>query len=125
MKVVADTSILIDFLRAKNPEKSIFYRLNQDNYLIISLITAAELFSGKSAQIKSGREKLNSLFEGVEIRIPDMEDAFRAGEIRYLHQLTIADAFVASLALKLNIKLATLDQKAFKRIKNLKLYQIN
>ncbi|OGG03914.1 hypothetical protein A2W14_05595 [Candidatus Gottesmanbacteria bacterium RBG_16_37_8] len=124
MKVVADTSILIDFLRSKLPEKSIFYQLNMENNLTISLITVAELFSGNSAQTKTGKEKLNYLLGGIEIRIPDMEDAVRAGEIRHKHQLSITDALVASLALKLNLPLATLDQKAFKRIKNLELYPI-
>ena len=124
MRIVADTSVLIDFLRAKEADKSLFYQLNQENYLIISLITVAELYSGKSAQTKSGKTRLNSVFEGLEIKIPDMEDAIRAGEIRYRYQLGIMDAFIASLALKLNIPLITLDQKAFSRIKNLKLFQI-
>ena len=124
MRIVADTSVLIDFLRAKEADKSLFYQLNQENYLIISLITVAELYSGKSAQTKAGKTRLNSVFEGLEIKIPDMEDAIRAGEIRYRYQLGIMDAFIASLALKLNIPLITLDQKAFSRIKNLKLFQI-
>lgn len=124
MRIVADTSVLIDFLRAKEADKSLFYQLNQENYLIISLITVAELYSGKSAQTKSGKTRLNSVFEGLEIKIPDMEDAIRAGEIRYRYQLGIMDAFIASLALKLNIPLITLDQKAFSRIKNLKQFRI-
>ena len=124
MRIVADTSVLIDFLRAKEADKSLFYQLNQENYLIISLITVAELYSGKSAQTKSGKTRLNSVFEGLEIKIPDMEDALRAGEIRYRYQLGIMDAFIASLALKLNIPLITLDQKAFSRIKNLKQFRI-
>src|SRR3989338_97813 len=124
MRIVADTSVLIDFLRAKEADKSLFYQLNQENYLIISLITVAESYSGKSAQTKSGKTRLNTVFEGREIKIPDMEDAIRAGEIRYGYQLGIMDAFIASLALKLNIPLITLDQKAFSRIKNLKQFRI-
>ena len=125
MRIVADTSILIDFLRAKLPEKSIFFNLNQNNNFIISLITITELFSGKSAQTKYGKDRLNSLLGGIEIRIPDMEDAIRAGEIRYKHQLSVADAFVAELALKLNFPLATLDIKAFNRIKKLELFPLH
>lgn len=125
MRLVVETSILIDFLRAKLPETSIFYQINQENNLIISLITVAELFTGKSAQTQPGKDKLNSLFGGIEIRIPDMEDAVRAGEISHRYQLSIADAFIAALASKLNLPLATLDQKAFSRIKNLKLFSLH
>jgi len=125
MRIVSDTSILIDFLRTKLPEESIYYKLIQENYLIISIITVAELFSGKSAQTKKGKEKLNDLFKGIEIRIPYMEDAVRAGEIRYKHQLSMADAMVAALALKLNLPLVTLDQKSFERFKSLDIFPLH
>lgn len=124
MNIVADTSILIDFLRAKIPEKSMFFHIISENHCIISLITVAELFSGKSAQTQPGKDKLNSFFGGLEIRIPDMEDGMTAGEIRHKYQLSIADAFIASLALKLDLQLVTLDRKAFNRIKNLKLFKL-
>ena len=125
MKIVADTTILIDILRSKEPEKSFFYRLNKENDITISFITVAELFSGKSAQSKPGREKLKSLLEGIKINIPDINDAFKAGELKYDYRLALPDAFIAALALKLNLPIASFDQKAFKRVKNLKFYQDN
>ena len=124
MKIVADTSVLIDFLRSKSPQNSFFYNLISGNDVIISLITVAELFSGKSAQTKIGREKLFNLIDGLEVRIPDLKDAVAAGEIRSEYQLSLADAFIASLALKLNLPLATLNQKDFTPVSRLKLHQL-
>ena len=121
MKIVVDTSVIIDYLRSKTPDETLFYDLSQKHDLVISLVTVAEIYSGKSANTAKGQKIIKSIIEGMEIRIPDFELAKLAGELRMKYQLSISDAFIGVLALKLDIPLATLDTSDFNKIKNLKL----
>lgn len=124
MKLVIDTSVIIDYLRTKSLDSS-YVKLKTGNELLISLISVAELFSGKSAR-KPGyrREMLDKILEGMEINIPTVDLAKKAGLLRSEYDLSLGDAFIAALAIKLNLPLATLDTRDFGRIKGLKIYKI-
>lgn len=125
MKVILDASIVIDFLR-RNTTKEIFSRkviARED--LVISLVTVAELYSGKSAQ-REGKAKdlLEKIIGTTEIIIPILDDAKKVGKLRDFYQLSLGDAFIAELAIRKNYPLATLDKKAFRKIKGLRLYPL-
>lgn len=123
MVIVLDTSVVIDFLRRKKPEETWFYKINLEYEEIqLSLITVAELYSGRSAYTRDGMIKLNGLLKGVRIKSPNMEVAKKAGELKMKYKIHIPDAFIAALALDQNLPLATLDSGDFKKIKGLKFY---
>lgn len=90
--------------------------------LIVSLITVTELYSGKSVQTAKGRKVLEDILAGVEIRIPDLELAIKAGELRAKYQLSLADSYIACLAMDLGLPLSTFDLSDFGKIKELKIY---
>lgn len=125
MKVVVDTSVAIDFLRRRTAKKSIFAILSGKVELVISLITVAELYTGKSVWNNQQQQKLvEEMLLGVEIITPTLDTAREAGRLRAANTLSLADAFIAALAIKLKLPLATLDTKDFSQIKELKLYSL-
>lgn len=123
MKVVVDTSIAIDYLRRRDSKESLYTALSSKERLVMSLITVAELYSGKSAQAEGKqRELIEEMLEGIEVVIPSLDTARRVGELRSRYELSLADAFVATLAIEMDLLLATLDKKAFEKITEVKLY---
>ena len=66
MEAVIDTSILIDYLR-KADKDCLFLQIIHQAKMYISLITVAELYSGRSAQ-KSDKIKkmIKEMLEGME-----------------------------------------------------------
>ena len=121
MKVVVDSSVIIDFIRRKEPQDSFYYKIAVKEEIAVSLLTISEIFSGRSAQTESGKIQLEKLIRGMNIYLPDYDQARLVGRLRYLYQLSLGDAFVASLSLRFKFPLATLDKKAFVRVKGLKL----
>lgn len=122
MKLVLDSSVIIDHLRTKKLS-TIFFEAWQWHDLVISLVTVAELYSGKSVQSPgTARDELEDILTGVDIVSPTLETAKLVGDLRARYQLSLGDAFVAALALELKISVATLDRKAFGRIKDLRFY---
>lgn len=122
MRILVDASIIIDYLRTQNTEKSVYTRIITNDNLIMSLVTLAELYSGKSVQ-KEGKPKriLDEVVKGIKIIIPTIESVKEVGFLRAKYNLSLGDAFIAALALKHNLPLATLDVRDFGRIKGLKL----
>lgn len=116
-----DTSVLIDFLRRQQRRHCLFLQLVKKYDPAISFITAAELYSGKSSQTKEGSKTLKTLLSGLAIHFPDEALLKEAGVIRCKYNLSLADSFIASLALRLKAPLATLNTKDFVKIKGLKL----
>ncbi len=52
-KILVDTSVLIDFLRKKNKEKSLLWELREEySYVAISAISVFELFAGATDEQK-------------------------------------------------------------------------
>ncbi|OGY18059.1 MAG: hypothetical protein A2784_05095 [Candidatus Chisholmbacteria bacterium RIFCSPHIGHO2_01_FULL_48_12] len=124
MRLIIDASVIVDYLRQRGKSGLMFLKLVENGEgLVISSVTVAELYAGKSAQ-KGGsqRERLDEMVAGMEVVMPDGEMAKRVGQAKYEWGLSLADAFVAALALQENLPLATLDRKAFAFIKELKFY---
>ena len=123
MRVVVDTSVMIDYLRRRSAQTSLYASLIGKAGMVLSLISVAELYSGKSAWRNEEQRKLvEDMLSGVEIIVPTIGIAKEAGRLRLTNQLTLPDAFIASLALDLVVPLVTLNTSDFQRIKGLKLY---
>lgn len=123
-KILIDTSLLIDHLRVKNKIKSRYALLLEEYDPVASFIVVSELYSGKSSQIEIHRKEIKNILIGIAIELPDVELAKFAGDLRSKYDLSLGDAFIAALALQLNLPLATLDVRDFGRIKGLKLHKL-
>ncbi|KKR48084.1 MAG: PIN domain protein [Candidatus Curtissbacteria bacterium GW2011_GWA1_40_16] len=107
-KVLLDTSVIIDFLRRKDKEKSLFAHLLQEgNQTAVSIITHCELYAGKSVW----EEK-------------DAKEELEAGQIRAKSDLNLLDAIIAATAKIYNLELATLNLKDFKKVEELHLFKL-
>jgi tRNA(fMet)-specific endonuclease VapC len=122
MKILIDSSVIIDFLRRKDKENTLFAKLVEKYDLVVSLISVTELYSGKSIQEQETAKKiLDDIISGMEIYIPNIEIALFAGSLRAKYQLSLADSYIASTAIVNDFSLTTLDTKDFSKIKDLKM----
>ncbi len=122
VKILLDSSILIDFLRLKNKETHLFKLAGGNYQLYASIITHTELFSGKSVWEKRGAySEIKDLFFRITILPLTEEISEKSGEIKAKFDLNIADAIIAATAILTNLELATLNLKDFEMIKGLKI----
>jgi tRNA(fMet)-specific endonuclease VapC len=122
-KFLLDTSVIIDFLRRKDKEETLFYKLSGED-ISISVITHTELFAGKSVWEKEEIHKmLNDLFEGVTIIPLSEEISEKAGFIRALGQSnTLIDSIIGATAVVSESTLVTLNKKDFEKIEEIVLF---
>jgi len=122
--ILVDTSILIDYYRKTNKEKSVWINLVRKNYsFAISAVTKYEIYSGATAgQIAFW----DSIFQTITILPFDEISVDTAVSInnalkKKRKQIDLADLFIASTAVANNLPLATLNKKHFNRIDTLHL----
>lgn len=122
-KLLIDTSVIIDFLRRKDKEATLLYKISH-NYLYMSIVTHTEIYSGKSVWEKEkAKEEVHELFSGLTILplIPEISKV--AGHVKaYNHDSSILDCIIAATALVHDIELATLNVKDFEKIKGIHLF---
>lgn len=123
MKLVVDTSILIDYLR--NGQRGVaFFEERKEAKFFLPTIVIFELFSGKSTYDTEVRQKIMTFlkyFQRVELT---EEIARRAGELYrdVSKTLQTPDYIIAASALEIGGTVATLNRKHFEEIPNLSLY---
>jgi len=122
-RLFLDTSVIIDFLRQQNKNRTWFYFLAEsENKLEISIITHTELYSGKRiwANVQD-RKELENLIDGMEIINLNRTISELGGQLRAKRGIDLADAIIAATAMNEKIELATLNPKHFKKIPGLHL----
>lgn len=124
MKLVVDTSILIDHLRGGNTWKRVVAGSEGDLKLFVPTIVIFELYSGQSTRDPSIVVKIYQLlrnFQRVEL---DENIAKVAGELfRDLKKhIQISDYIIAATALSTNATVLTLNRKHFEQIPGLAIY---
>jgi tRNA(fMet)-specific endonuclease VapC len=125
MKIAVDTSALIDFLRRKDKEESIFWLIkDRQDVVVLSSISVAELYAGKSSFQADILATIEEIVAGSEVVIADLSATRSIGKLRRDYGLAIADAYVAQMALDQNLPLATLNTKDFSTIPELKLFEL-
>lgn len=124
MRVVVDSSVIIDLLRSKDKVSSVYFQLASKAESVAAMVTVVELYSGKSVQRGKARAQLEEVMRGITVYTSTVELMQQAGKLKYKYQLSLADACIAAVALKLKAPLVSLDVKAFKRVKGLKLYSL-
>lgn len=124
-KLLVDSSILIDFLRVKEKEKSPLFKIVQDhNRVYTSIIVHTELHAGKSIwEDKKKYLEVEDIFSGITILPITEEVSKRAGQIKAELLPDIVDSIIAATALSNELTLVTLNIKDFKKVKGLKLLE--
>jgi len=122
-RILVDTTILIDFLRKKNKEKSLLWKLREEySYIAISVISVFELFAGATDEQKE--KDVRILLKWFDIIDLNEEIAEMCGKIlidlRKRNKLIeYRDLFIGVSALFYNLKLVTINIRHFNRIPEL------
>lgn len=124
MKLVLDTSIIIDYLRGGNLWGNLLTHIDKKAVFYIPTIVIYELYSGESIQKPQVLEKINTFlkyFERIEL---NENIAKHAGQL-YRNdkgRASAADYIIAASALSIGGTVLTLNQKHFQQIPGLTLY---
>ncbi|MBF0450288.1 MAG: type II toxin-antitoxin system VapC family toxin [Candidatus Magnetomorum sp.] len=123
-RILIDTSVIIDFLRKKNKQKSVLWRIKEKYECLISTVTLFELQCGsKTEQHEKDIHKLLKWIETIPFdeNISDIS-ATIFQDLRAKNQLIeFRDIFIAATAISGDLSLATFNLNHFKRIQNLSL----
>jgi predicted nucleic acid-binding protein len=124
MKIIVDTSIIIDILRNVKASIDLIQKLSKENLLFISGITEAELFSGKDADNERKKEKILELLSYFQKINPTNEILQKAGEFRRKYNVSLLDCIIAATAYYLNAEILTKNGKDFSKIKEIKIFKL-
>lgn len=122
--VLLDTSILIDYYRKTDKEKSIWINLVRQGYsFAVSAVTKYEIYAGATPNQLAFWD---NVFQAITV-LPldeasvDTAVALNRALKRKRKQIDLADLFIAATAVAHNLPLLTLNRKHFDRIDTLKL----
>ena len=120
--MVIDTSIFIEFLRAKDKSKTTLYKLPDKLQLFISSVTLYELYMGATNEEKMNDIKI--LTNGIAVISFNEDIAKESAKIYHRLRKTnqmieFRDIFIAATCLINNLPIKTLNKKHFERIKGL------
>lgn len=124
--ILLDSSILIEFFRKQNKSKSVLFHLTDRYRFCISVITMFEIQIG----IKSERQQHEHQILMKNIHVLPLDQFCIETAVTVHKNLTIqntqiglADLLISATAIHHSLPVATLNQKHFKRIPNLKLIE--
>lgn len=123
LKILLDTSIIIDHLRQKDKSKTALVTLVQSEYeLFTSILAHTEGYSGKSVwERKEMKDAIKIIFSDIKILPLNEKVSLKAGELRARQNMGLGDAVIAATSIINKLPLATLNVKHFEKIKGLKL----
>lgn len=126
-KVLLDTNILIDYLRAKRGPIIELFQLQEQGriQLYLSSLTVMELYAGLSSP--KMQDELDAVFNACFIIPFDQVIARFAGELKRDKKflaVPLADFLIGTTALWLKARLATGNQKHFAGIPGLKFFDL-
>ena len=122
-RILIDTSILIDYYRKKNVDKTLFYHLAGKYDFCISIISEFEFLIGFSDEKLAFAKEIIKGMDIFDINNVISEEARRI----YLNlrrtnkMIPFSDLFIAATAVNCNIPLATLNKKHFEFVDGLEL----
>lgn len=116
MKLLLDTSVLIDTLRVQHGRKELLSRLVEDGHrLTTTAINVAEIYSG----VRAGEEKRTiELLESLDCYVVDAAVGEHAGRLRNFwikkgRAIALTDIIVAAVAIEQGCALLTDNRKHF------------
>jgi predicted nucleic acid-binding protein len=121
--ICLDTSILIDYFRKKNKRKTFFFELTKDYEFTVSVITKLEIFSGANDEQQEFWKQAFRRFQILPLGENEVDEATRIIKtLRSQNQIIeLPDILIGATAKTHNLELATLNEKHFDRIKDLRL----
>jgi len=126
VKVIVDTSILIDHLKNRSTHflTLIEKKLSGEIELFIPYIAIIELYAGEDAKQRKAREEITKTLEGTTFIDLTLASAQKAGElIRTYKQIPDPlDLIIAAIAIEQEAQVATHNKKHFEQIRGLKIY---
>lgn len=126
MKVIVDSSIIIDYLRGGKKWDEFIDYAEKDIQLFLPTVVIFELFSGSSTRNAYKLREMSAFISEFQ-RIDLNENIARvAGELFRDAKIKIqaADCIIAATALEIGGTVLTLNEKHFQQIPNLKLYDL-
>ena len=124
--ILVDTSILIDFYRKTDKNKTVWISLVRQGFqFAISSITKYEIISGAT---ENQLQFWNSILKAITVLPFDELTVDSAVELnaklkRKRKQIDLADLFIAATAIAYNLPFATLNRKHFDRIDELTIFE--
>lgn len=127
MKLVVDTSIIIDYLRGGDSWDHVLGSVEGEGIFFLPTIVIFELFSGKSTRNTTTVQRITSFlnyFQKIELT---ESIAKRAGEIYRDLSITfqVPDYIIAASALEIGGTVITLNKRHFQQITGLSVYPLN
>ncbi len=125
--VVADTDLVIDFLRGRGAGTRLTRELIVERRLRLTSVTGFELRVG--ADFLARRDQILRLFRSRTV-VLDLASALRAGEIAATLQkagsgIGFADCLQAGICLRHDLPLATRNRRHFDRVEGLRLVDVD
>jgi tRNA(fMet)-specific endonuclease VapC len=123
-RILIDTSLVIDYLRSTDKEKSQFIKLFKKNELCLSVISIFELYNGATSEIK--KKDIEIICNDIETIDFDLKTAKLSSQI-YLDLrnknkiIEFRDILISATAIQNDLPIATLNKKHFERIDNLQI----
>jgi len=121
MKIVFDTTILVDCLRNyKDAVETVKLVAKREIDGFISVVTEAELYSGMDCRTSSGAAAVASLISLFTKIILSNDIAQKAAEFRRNSNVEIPDAIIAATAISQGAKVWTKNIEDLKPVKEIK-----
>ncbi|MDD4191499.1 MAG: type II toxin-antitoxin system VapC family toxin [Mangrovibacterium sp.] len=122
-RVVVDTNIFIDYLRAKDKKNTELFEIPDDNEICISSITLYELLMGATNEKK--RKDVQLLTKGLSVLPFDEDISVLASDIYHRlrksnKMIEFRDIFIAATCLAYDLPIKTSNKNHFQRIEGLK-----
>ncbi len=128
MEFLVDTCVVIEYFLGKEPSRTVFRRLLQENAVYFSALTVFELCIGIEPDTKR-EEAINTLFEIVKVFPFDTNCAKKAGAIERMLRskgktIGPGDTMIAATGLAHDLPVLTLNDSHFKRVDGLKVISV-
>ncbi len=124
--ILTDTDIVIEYLRSKEKSSTELIKLLQKHDVFLSSISEFELYLG--ARTERHQKDLEMVFNVVEVIPFDFgcgriaANIWKGLELTHQHP-EIKDVFIAAIAIRNDAWLRTFNEKHFKGIEKLKMWQ--
>lgn len=126
--VFVDTNIIIDYSKGFGKNLKNLFLLQKQKHLqiFINPIVITEFFTDKGLIVEDNFARALRLFQIFKIIDVTTKDGYLAGEILRTNQIIfLPDALIAATCINNELELATNNQKDFKKVKKLKLFENN
>lgn len=121
MRVLFDTSIIVDYLRGIREARSAINKVrNKELDAYVSALTEAELFAGKECEKESKQEEIHALINLFTKQDIDNKIAQKAGELKRTYRIPLDDCMIAATAFILDTKVWTKNIKEFEIVREIK-----